>query len=288
MTLRRKVTLGPSGNSVSVSPLCVGIVTDPDTVIAAWDLGVNFFFVTADMHWPLYAGLREGLVRLAKARPQAVDEAVIACCSYVAQPEFLAVPFLEALAELKPFRRFEVLVAGGAYDADVDRRLEVLKDNIRHERAPGRLVGTSVHDRPAGARVVNAGSADLVFVRYNSRHPGAQFDFFPRLVAGRTTRVFNFKSTFGYHPEADYLAAGVEADVWFPSVTDHYRFVLCRPEVDGLLCAPRTPREIEGIVEAYGQGPLQPDEEAHLLALSSALLDHAKAQARVRDGPGPA
>src|SRR5438105_15757078 len=32
----------------------------PDTVLRAFDRGMNFFFVTADMHWPYYEGMRQG------------------------------------------------------------------------------------------------------------------------------------------------------------------------------------------------------------------------------------
>ncbi|MEJ7596757.1 MAG: hypothetical protein WKG01_02505, partial [Kofleriaceae bacterium] len=35
--------------TLSASPFCVGIVDDPDTIGAAYDAGINFFFLTADM-----------------------------------------------------------------------------------------------------------------------------------------------------------------------------------------------------------------------------------------------
>jgi hypothetical protein len=55
---------------------------------------------------------------------------------------------------------------------------------------------------------------------------------------------------------------------WRPDVTDYYRFALTRPEIDGLLCAPRTPRQIRALAEALEKGPLHQDEEKHLIDLA--------------------
>ncbi len=46
------------GDSLLVSPICLGAVARPDVVLAAWEAGINFFFLTADMHWPMYEPLR--------------------------------------------------------------------------------------------------------------------------------------------------------------------------------------------------------------------------------------
>src|SRR4051812_39900076 len=57
-----RLPLGDCG--LKVSPFCLGMVGEPATVPAAFDAGVNFFFVTADMHWPLYEMTRRGLADL--------------------------------------------------------------------------------------------------------------------------------------------------------------------------------------------------------------------------------
>ena len=65
------------GEGLEVSPVCLGMVDDPKTVAAAYEAGINFFFVTADMHWPLYSPLREGLKRLLKQKR--VRERIVVC-----------------------------------------------------------------------------------------------------------------------------------------------------------------------------------------------------------------
>ena len=46
---------------LKVSPFCLGMVDDWQAIPAAYEMGINFFFVTTDMHWPLYEASRKGL-----------------------------------------------------------------------------------------------------------------------------------------------------------------------------------------------------------------------------------
>src|SRR5205823_1724956 len=65
LTLPRPTDRLPLGmTGLSVSPFCLGIVESPETIPAAFDAGINLFFLTADLHWPLYEGLRRGLEQL--------------------------------------------------------------------------------------------------------------------------------------------------------------------------------------------------------------------------------
>ncbi len=273
--VERSVTLGSGVSSVAVSPLCIG-ATSAECVIAAWDAGINFFFVTADMHWPLYEGLRQGLVRLAKECPEALEQAVIACVCYTAQPEFQTMPFEEVVTAIAPFKKIDVAVVGGSYEPDVEKRLKVLRDNVEKKRVTARFTASSFHDRTGALKAINEGLADLAFVRYNSWHPGGALDLFPHLKADRKTRIFNFKSTYGYRPPKQFHDAGFDPEMWLPEVVDHYRFVRCRPEIDGILCSPRSPKQLEELIAAYQQGPLSVEEENHVLQLTKVLIDHAE------------
>ena len=42
---------------------------------------------------------------------------------------------------------------------------------------------------------------------------------------------------------------------WQPRVTDHYRFALTRPELDDLLIALATPRQVDALAVALEEGP---------------------------------
>src|SRR5262245_7779800 len=86
-----RVLIGKEG--LAVSPICVGHVEDPDTISTAFDLGINFFFLTADMHWREYDSTRRGLSDLLQRRGGVRDKIVVAVASYVTQPEFTYLPF---------------------------------------------------------------------------------------------------------------------------------------------------------------------------------------------------
>jgi hypothetical protein len=55
---------------------------------------------------------------------------------------------------------------------------------------------------------------------------------------------------------------------WLPSRTDHYRFVLTRSALDGVLVSPRNPTELSGLLHALEDGPLDRDEEDYVEKLS--------------------
>lgn len=272
LTLRR---------GLRVSPLCVGIVDDPRTVAAAFEAGINFFFVTADMHWPLYDATRRGLRALFRGRPSVRDEVVVAAACYPTQPDFNTTPFEEVVAALPGLGRVDVAVMGGSYGGDFMARYPVYARHRATGHAGIRAIGATFHDRAAVAPAVNHGLLDIAFTRYNPAHPGAREDLFPRLDRDARTPLFNFTNSMGYVEPARRAALGVPADVWQPAPEDCHRFALSRPELAGVLCAPATPRRLHRIIDALARGPLAADEE-HIL-INLARLDAGDA---VLEGDG--
>ena len=65
-------------------------------------------------------------------------------------------------------------------------------------------------------------------------------------------------------------------DYWHPQITDHYRFALSRPELDGLLVSLFAPEEVAALASALEQGPLDEEEEAYLMNV--ALVAQGKAR----------
>ena len=150
--LTDRLALGESG--LRVSPVCLGIVESPEVVPAAFDAGVNFFFVTADLHWPLYERTRRGL-------------------------ELLTRPTKSLL--------------------------------------------------------------------------------------------FNFTNTQGYVSDDDWSRPELPDLGWRPTLTDHYRFALTRPEMDGLLVSLGEVTHVAALATALAQGPLAPDEELAMLEVGRLL-----------------
>lgn len=273
-----RMALGASG--LMVSPFCIGCVEDPQTVLAAYDAGINFFLLTADMHWPLYESTRRGLRQLLRRGGAVRERLVVATVCYATQPEFCQLPHQEVLGELPELQRIDVLVAGGAYAPEIDRRAAIYAEHRQTRLLDARSIGASFHDRAAAARHCNAGSFEICFSRYNAAHPGAEHDLFPH-VGGRRARLFNFSSLMGYVSPARCQELSLSADLWRPEITDGYRFALTPDEVDGLLIAPAIPAHLEALSRALSKGPLDEDEREYLRSLS--LLDRGLADAVTED-----
>jgi hypothetical protein len=249
--LTDRYALGPHG--LEVSPICLGMTDDPDTIGAAFDAGVNFFFLTADMHWPLYESTRRGLIDLLRRSPRVRDEIAVAVTAYVAQPEFLHAPFQEVIDAVPGLGHIDVAVAGGAYAVDFFTRMVVFERDYRRGRQLGcRAIGASFHDRPTCALATSSGLTDISYVRYNAAHAGARAEVFPLLSANPPTLLYSFKSTTPFFTGPSDPAV---------RVTDHYRFVLTRPELDGILCSPTRPAMVTELADALDEGPLDEAEE---------------------------
>ena len=266
LKLTDRLNLGETG--LSVSPFCLGRVRSPETIPAAFEAGINFFFLTADLHWPLYEESRRGLEMLLARGPKVRRQIVVAVTIYPTQPEFCSMGLQEVLTAVPRLGAVDVAVAGGAYAHEFLTRLSVYQDHRRSGFAGVRAIGASFHDRQAALLGVNHGLVDIAFLRYNPSHSGAARDVFPHLEKQSATLLYNFKSTHGYVRPERFAALGLSDDHWQPRITDWYRFALTRPELDGLLCSPSTPEEIAELSVALEEGPLDAEEENYLIDLA--------------------
>ena len=265
--LTSRLSLGPE--QLRVSPFCLGMTKSPETISAAFDAGINFFFISADMHWPLYEHTRQGLAELLARGSSVRDGIVVAGVCYPTQPEFCTVPFHELIAAVPGLNRLDLLLAGGAYGIEFARRWPVYQQHRQSGFAGNKAVGATFHDRSAAAHAVSERELDIAFIRYNPDHAGAQEDVFPRLPRHPRPLLFGFNSTFRYVPPQRMSELGlVTPEYWHPQITDHYRFALTRCYLDGLLIGLKTPREVADLSAALEQGPLTEEEESYLIDVS--------------------
>ena len=267
-----RITLGKSG--LRVSPICLGMTMSPETVIAAYEAGVNFFFVTGDLHWPLYDGIRKGLAKLLDGNPSRRDEIVVGVVSYLDNPLFAALQFHEVIGEVPSLQRVDVLIAGAvSSDQSFYPRVEAMARARAAGQNGARAIGATFHQRSLAVVSEHYDMLDIRFIRYNSAHPGARRDLFPYFRPARTSPVFNFKSTMSQVTPQMFEALNLPKSYWVPDVCDYYRFVLTRPEMDGVLCSPMQPEEMRQLARALDKGPLTHEEEEYMIWLSS--LVHA-------------
>lgn len=245
------------------------MVADPETVLRAYESGVNFFFLTADLHWPLYRGLRRGLSKLLEGSSRRRQQIVVAVVSYLENPLFAAFQFHEILDAVTGLGHVDMAMAGAVSSQEsLHSRLDSLARARLANHRGVRAVGATFHQRQLAIASREYGLLDLSCIRFNSGHPGARLDLFPYLSPRRSSLLFNFKSMLSAISGEQLAALGLPAASWHPTATDCYRFVLSCPEIDGLLFAPQTPDEFDSFLNALDHGPLSPQEEQYMMAIA--------------------
>jgi predicted aldo/keto reductase-like oxidoreductase len=249
-----------------VSPFCLGMTGGSTEVVqTAFDAGINFFFVSGDLHWMHYESLRLGLAQLLARSPSIREQIVVASCSYVSNVEFVSSTLYEVLESIPGLGYIDVLTVGGAYESDFLSRMHY----AQKVRATGfvRSIAATLHDRGVAVTAHNHELIDAAFIRYNPVHPGARRDVFPLLNQTSSTLLYNFKSTVGCWEPSHYEKLGLSQEHWFPHPTDYYRFALSQPAIDGLLIGLLEPKQVAELDEAMQRGPLDDDEQQYLLDL---------------------
>ena len=118
--------------------------------------------------------------------------------------------------------------------------LETLEEARR--RGEVRIVGLTTHQRALGAKWVEGGKLDLLMIRYNAAHRGAEQDVFPvtdRLGIPVVAYTAQRWGALGKRT-ADDPAGFVP-----PPAPEWYRFAVANPAVSVVLMAPGNRRELE-------------------------------------------
>lgn len=123
------------------------------------------------------------------------------------------------------------------------------------EEGKVRLLGVSIHDRPRAGKLVEDPILDLLMIRYNAAHPGAEQDIFPRLARRRPAMIAYTATAWRRLLRAP---RGWKGRV--PAAGDCYRFCLSSPHIDVALTGPRNVVEMRENLAALEKGPLSPEE----------------------------
>jgi aryl-alcohol dehydrogenase-like predicted oxidoreductase len=143
-----------------------------------------------------------------------------------------------------------------------------VQDELRRLRDEGkvRVVGTSIHDRQRAGRLAADSVFDLLMIRYNAAHPGAEADVFPHLAARHPAVVAYTATAWRKLLRAPRGWRGA-----VPTAADCYRFCLTNPSVDIVLSGPRNATELRHDVAAVDKGPLSAAELDFMRAFGRAV-----------------
>ncbi len=134
------------------------------------------------------------------------------------------------------------------------------------EEGKVRALGVSIHDRRRAGRLAADSPLDLLMIRYNAAHPGAEQDIFPHLAARRPAVVAYTATAWTRLLRAPRGWKGPPA-----TAGDCYRFCLTSPHVDVVLSASGKAERLRQNLAALEKGPLSPEEEAAMRARGRAV-----------------
>jgi aryl-alcohol dehydrogenase-like predicted oxidoreductase len=127
-------------------------------------------------------------------------------------------------------------------------------------------IGTSIHDRKRAGRLALNSEIDLLMIRYNAKHPGAEQDIFP-LLSKRNPAVVSYTAlAWGQliRPLKKIVMPPWPGKERFngPPLSPElcYRFVLTNQHVHIVLTGPQNQEQLRKNMDAIRQGPLEPDE----------------------------
>jgi aryl-alcohol dehydrogenase-like predicted oxidoreductase len=139
-------------------------------------------------------------------------------------------------------------------------RAAVMESALRlKERGRVRHIAVSAHHRPIFEQYANDQRFDVLMVRYNAAHRGAEDQVFPALACAARLRpgVVSYTATrWGMLIDPRYTPPGTRT----PTATDCYRFVLSNPNVDVCLTGPANSEQMEMNLRALELGPLPTDQ----------------------------
>jgi aryl-alcohol dehydrogenase-like predicted oxidoreductase len=248
MTDWKTTTLGKTGWKVGRLGLASSYGADERCVQMAFERGVNY------LYWGSMrtAKFGEGLRSLRSRR----DDFRLVIQSY------------SRIATLVPWSLERALKALGMDHADIlllgmwnkDVSPSIFDQALRlRERGLTRTIAVSTHHRPQAAALANHnGDVDVLHVRYNAVHPGAERDIFAKLPAPDVRPgIVAFTATcWGDLMKPDKVSAGDKV----PTSGDCYRFNLTNPAVDLCLAGPRSASDMTAALDALDKGPLNHEE----------------------------
>ena len=119
-----------------------------------------------------------------------------------------------------------------------------------------RAIGVSIHDRKRAGKLAEDSPLDMLMIRYNAAHPGAEQDIFPHL-ANRKPAIVAYTATRW----RGLLKRPKGWDGPVMTAADCYRFCLSNPHVDLVLTGPKNRQQLqENLSNLREKGPLSEEE----------------------------
>ncbi len=245
-----RTTLGRTGWPVHRVGFSASYRPRPEAVQAAFERGVNFFF-----GFGLDTQLRRGLRNVIAGGRERIYIATGAY-NYIWGHSNLRRSLEKRLQQFGTDYIDLFMFLGIMKPGEFPR--PVLDEMLRlKQEGKIRAIGVSIHDRKFAGRLAEAGELDVLMIRYNAAHRGAEKEIFP-LLKGHDPGLVSYTAT-------RWTALTRKPRGWaenkpLPPPASAYRFVLSNPAVHVCLMAPRSLGQFEENMRQIEAGPLSDQE----------------------------
>jgi aryl-alcohol dehydrogenase-like predicted oxidoreductase len=248
---REPVVLGSSGLMVQRMGIGSDSGISAQALEWAFERGINYFYWGSRR----CRGMRDAIRHLA---PRCRDKMVIALQTYDYTGLLLEHTFAQGLRQLG-IDHADVFILGMRNRPVPGRIME--KALALKEKGLVRCLCVSAHDRSIFQSHLDRGLFDLIMVRYNAAHRGAETEVFPMCEGNDAPGVICYNATrWGHLFDPRWMPEGERT----PGPVDIYRYVLSNPHIHMVLTAPKTLEQLEENLQALDAGPVSEEEQQWL------------------------
>jgi predicted aldo/keto reductase-like oxidoreductase len=269
MSFREPAVLGRTGLKVGRLGIASGYKAPAAAIEEAFERGCNYF--TWGTVIKGYApGMREALKAIVGKGQR--DRLVLAAFTY-AHNNYMTERMLRRGLRSAGLDHADVLILG-YFSRRPPRRL--IDGALRmKEKGLVRFIGISSHNRKLLGELAGEGDFDVLHLRYNAAHRGAEIEIFPYLseeTEKRPGTVVFTATRWGQLMKEKKMPRGEKPS----TAADCYRFVLSNPAVDVCMTGARTVEEMRENLAVLDSGPMTGAEIERMRRIGDFVHSHKR------------
>ncbi len=251
------------GLDIEVSHYLITVVETPDVVERAFEKGINFFLLGADLHWPMYEATRIGLRRILQASGVR-QKIVVAGMSFVNVTNGARAAFREIVKAVPELEALDVLVIGSAGCHDFISRLQEYETYIEKGWIKARSIGALFENYRTARIAMAAGAVGVAMIPFGAGRRDVVSSLNCETSLMGQPPLYAFAASQSYYTDAELAEVGLPKDKWRPSQSDYYRYALSWAAFNGAVLERTSRDDLDELEAAIDKGPLNEEELSYI------------------------